>query len=738
MNFEVYHTDKSLMNFLLGKQKKDQIFDFVLIFFIGMLLIIVSPKSLTFEDCAELALSAQTLGISHPPGYHLWVLLANFWHRIFQNRTILTSTLFSIAMFMMALFFISSFLKRYKMKVNYRLMTLLLVTSIPEVFDQSSITEVYSLNLLFIIILVYLLWTPRPNFYSFLIAFYLLGLGTGAHQTVLLFFPFALWAAFLSPYRNRLKFWSLISFMFLLGISLHLYFPLISINKGTILWGMPDNSTRFMQLIKRTPYQDTPFTWSIPAWIKMLKYLIIYSAKQLGPVVLLLILPAARLAGKHRKSLFMLPAFLWGPLLALYINFEPPAVSRFINGVFFIPFLVYIACLCPFVVREISKKWTMFAIIGLYTWSLFLIGVNVYKSLPLRYPLAVKYAKDTGRSLNFRGTYIMYAYGSQSSFPLYYLQKREFFRPDVNILDSSGYFLQSEYYGPKSKKGRSQLLKDYLVFRDFKDTGISLSYPHNLPGIVYRISGFVYQPFMTSGADPFIFINPPPAVDTNDFTFCNIRANYHFYKGMSYIQKGNETKGREHIELSFDTGLEADYLRYYYAKYKMERNELKDFEALVRKGLEIMPSSDRLYKLILSFHLQNDNKSAFKEWVWRAKQAYLNRTPSWLTAAESIANSENTQLLDMIKYLYMLEAYNKIANILDEIDRRLTPYQKQAIAADKLLIYLYIHDLNSAKLLINSYPLENIEDERIRELFKLYKSWYKMAEESELQIKTNK
>ena len=172
--------------------------------------------TVTLEDSGELAVASDYLGVPHPPGYPIWTLLTWFFQWIFHwvkynghpnpawSVGLASAASGAGACALLALLVSRSgadLLRSIPMltdKVGFRSENLLclaagisgglLLAFSPVLWSQSVIVEVYSLNALFqmaVLLLIYM-WMCRPKSDLLLfVAAFLFGLGLTNHQTLL-------------------------------------------------------------------------------------------------------------------------------------------------------------------------------------------------------------------------------------------------------------------------------------------------------------------------------------------------------------------------------------------------------------------------------------------------------------------------------------------------------------------------------------------------------------------------
>ncbi len=178
-------------------------------------LISLAP-TVTLEDCGELAVASDYLGVPHPPGYPIWTIITWIFTKIFSFVTYqgqpnpawsvaLASAVFgALAAGITAMLICRSgydMLKELRKSSHVAHLTSekticwiggvvgsLLFAFTPVMWSQSVIVEVYSLNALFLV-LIFLLtyqWMSRPSDHLLYLTAFIFGLGMTNYQVLLL------------------------------------------------------------------------------------------------------------------------------------------------------------------------------------------------------------------------------------------------------------------------------------------------------------------------------------------------------------------------------------------------------------------------------------------------------------------------------------------------------------------------------------------------------------------------
>ena len=174
------------------------------------------PPTVTLEDCGELAVAGNSLGVPHPPGYPIWSILAWIFTRVFSFVTfrgqpnpswsigLLSAVFGALAAGITAMLICRSgadLLRQSRDELHKAdpatedhmawaggVVASLLFAFSPVMWSQSVIVEVYSLNaffLVFVFLLTYR-WMSRPKDSVLYLTAFVFGLGLTNYQVLLL------------------------------------------------------------------------------------------------------------------------------------------------------------------------------------------------------------------------------------------------------------------------------------------------------------------------------------------------------------------------------------------------------------------------------------------------------------------------------------------------------------------------------------------------------------------------
>ncbi len=240
----------------------------IFMFFIIFYLLTLCPTVNVAGDSPELIAACRILGIPHPPGYPLYVLLG----RVFL--------FFPLGSSAWRLNFLSSIYHALTLSLLYVLTVKVVRRSLPSLlaiialgcsylfWQYSLVAEVFPLNNLFAVALLLLLILARERLsegndalsrrYIYLFAF-VLGLSFTHHQTIVLLLPsLFLLALDLFPPISRPR-WRILltACFFLLGLLPFLYLPIRASMRPYINVGDPSNLSNFVKVVTRSSYGTT-------------------------------------------------------------------------------------------------------------------------------------------------------------------------------------------------------------------------------------------------------------------------------------------------------------------------------------------------------------------------------------------------------------------------------------------------------------------------------------------------
>lgn len=419
--------------------------------------------TVTFFDSGEFLTAIHSLGNAHSPGYPLfinyakpftWLPFGSIGFRV-NIATAVSAALACYAVYLLAMKLMGELELPFS-GGSARFIRPLIAVSAAVTFAcsarlwlQSNHDKPYPL-LAFICALVFhlmLLWrdscragSERPS-YVYLGAF-LCGLGTGAHQSMILMIPAYAFLMLSLDWRIVLRVREmLIALAFaLLGFGIHLHLVVRALQMPLLNWGDPRGLSQFLWTMLRKGYptakpdRDLALLWAqINAFRIPYEFGIVGLGLLIAGLATLVYLKRSHLAAAY---LIALCSFL----LVIAGYFNTPADLIFLTEEFFTPLYlltaVFIGVGCFGMVRELPAAWSsggrlvpLAGLILLLPLSICLVNYRE-NDQHLNY-IAHDYASNTLRSLPQDA--VLYTWGDSGAFPLWYLQGVERMREDLDL-----------------------------------------------------------------------------------------------------------------------------------------------------------------------------------------------------------------------------------------------------------------------------------------------------------------
>ncbi|MBN1902256.1 DUF2723 domain-containing protein [Candidatus Sumerlaeota bacterium] len=444
-----------------------------------------TAPTIYWGDGIELSTVCATGGIAHPTGYPLFTIVGYILCRFFPENPAL-GTNFLCALFgalASGFFFLalksvlkmapsSWFLYPHYRDVAAAACALTLAFSRTFWF-HATITEVYSLHLLFVTVLLWIFfeYIQKGGTNRLLVFFGLWGLGFSNHMLTLTLSPLAaviLWKSF----RDRIhwKIYPTLIALFLSGLLFYLYLPLRAAAKPELNWGNPSNLKNFIWVVSGGTFKNErflmespgiPFTFprfmgfalnrlvTFATWIpeemrhfeentpllKSLTFVIISVMMIAGAVRIRLFSRFAfiGLSGYVMFGLFMATTYNILDIEPYFMAFFPGLIILFILGVLNIMRIMEKALL--------GRKINFLVYVMLFPPLTSLLGYYRIQDKSTQtgaYEYGLKILENSPRRS------LILTFSDNDIYILWYLQKSLGFRPDVTVLGAN--FIHSGWY----------------------------------------------------------------------------------------------------------------------------------------------------------------------------------------------------------------------------------------------------------------------------------------------------
>ena len=239
----------------------------------------------TGEDGGELLAAANTFGIPHPPGYPTYTLLLKSFATMvpigdFAYRGNLLSAVLaslSVALLFWVILRFCRFLRPDGMHlvwITSAAVGAAVFATSPLLWSQAVMTEVYTLNTLFVGALLLIASSlalrqplkegnrPSPTTTQMALFGLLLGLGLGNHLTLLaVAVPLLFWLWATLGWRQVVFRWSVGAFI--LGLGIYIYLPIRAAQDPPVDWGNANTIGGMAWMVSARVYQD--YVFGVPA-----------------------------------------------------------------------------------------------------------------------------------------------------------------------------------------------------------------------------------------------------------------------------------------------------------------------------------------------------------------------------------------------------------------------------------------------------------------------------------------
>ncbi len=403
-----------------------------------------------YRDSGDLIASIYTLGIAHPPGYALYVLLGKAFVTLlpFGNIAYRVNV-------MSAVFAAGTVTLLYKLlssptvtgggrkgtpttagndKFSALAVTLLFAAS-PAVTALARVAEMYTLSAFLAALIVLCLQSDNPRGPSW--AALILGLGLSVHLTLIFLLPLFLIAPARTLTRSTFLY-------FLLGLCVFLYLPIRAAQDPVVNWGDPSSWRNFWRVITRADYgglklhpEESVLAWTPLSIIKQSGYFVETFATNLsiGGIVLGLFGLFSLCRNRDHRAWTLGILVVWiisGPAFFVLSNLPQDAdsTSAILQPYLIVPTLLwgyFMVAGGTFLIRPWAPR-SVFAVV-----LLVMLGAKTWAWESFRHDF---YAYDYARSLlrTMPQGAVLYDPDDTTHFSIQVLQLVEKRRPDVMLL----------------------------------------------------------------------------------------------------------------------------------------------------------------------------------------------------------------------------------------------------------------------------------------------------------------
>ncbi len=214
--------------------------------------------SVTFGDSGEFLTQIATLGIPHPPGFPLYLLLARAFSLVPLGDFAMSVNLFSAFSGALTGLFVAASLWMLTRRWWIALFFPWLLVFFPLFWEQATMAEVYATNALFVsaTLCSFLIWHETSKRRWLLVSALLFGLSISVHTMSALLGPGYLLALIAAPHfpRRSVRHWLEIAGMVVVGLLPYLYFPLRTQAHPPLQWQPVASAGDLFQYVTRQDY----------------------------------------------------------------------------------------------------------------------------------------------------------------------------------------------------------------------------------------------------------------------------------------------------------------------------------------------------------------------------------------------------------------------------------------------------------------------------------------------------
>ncbi len=414
-----------------------------------------------YRDSGDLVAASVCLGVAHPPGYPLYVLLSKIWLILFPFANFaFRANLFSAFCTALSAAILFLVLSRWVSKSGASIAVALWVLS-PSVVQLSIVSEMYALNSLICVLILWIASKSRSDCRQAknwaALAFFTLGLGINNQPTLIFLLPglviYSWFGLTEETVFQKMKILLQLSFWSVLGFSLILFDPIRSFQNPSLDWGNPESFRNLWRLITRSDYgglklhpEQSQFFWTGSMLVSQLKLFWSAVRGELGWFGLslsgagIIRCIARKETRKPEVWLVSIPWVLAGPLFFILSNLP---VQEKTTLPILEPYLLMVQVFASYWVAigwegvMSSIEWTFFRSKIRVKWAVTPVAAAAIIAILLPHSrrnqfYAYDYGKNLAKTMPLQSS--LYEPDDVTAFTLSYLQIGEGYRNDIALL----------------------------------------------------------------------------------------------------------------------------------------------------------------------------------------------------------------------------------------------------------------------------------------------------------------
>ncbi|MFH1453230.1 MAG: DUF2723 domain-containing protein [Armatimonadota bacterium] len=478
----------------------------ILSFLLPLVIYLLTVCPTTYAaDTGEFITGAYTMGVIHPPGYPIYCILGKLFTFIPFGNVAMNVNFMSGFWAALTGLFLFLLIYRLTKKIEIAFVSAMLFCFSFKLWSLSVIAEVYTLNIFFLSVCLYVLQLWREtdkNKYLYILSF-IYGLSLCNHHAMLLagplFIIFIIWTRW--QVLKDLKLILGCIGLFILGLLPYLYLPIASKFNPVLDWGNPETLGRFLAHVQRKTYAfvGVENLIKMSGKLEFFKMFLTELKQQFGiPLIVIGILGFINMCRKDIKFwAFALGIFIFNSAFFIFIQELSYNISIInIMSVFYLPCYLIFACYIAYGLTLLwdlivkSTKNNSFTVYALKIIVLLLILMpliwNFHKNDLHKNYYVHDFVKSTMDMMDEDA--VIFAAGDGIVFNILYFQEVKKYRTDIKMYDDSGYvaggFLGDDFmFGSISEdwaQRRRQEVFGRIIDENYSKYPIYFNYSFNL------------------------------------------------------------------------------------------------------------------------------------------------------------------------------------------------------------------------------------------------------------------
>lgn len=538
--------------------------------------------TVTGEDSGELITAAWYFGVPHPPGYPLWTILCGLWLHVFPLGNIAwRANLFSAVCTAVAVGVLAALLRRMGFRPPAACSAAVVAGLTTAVWSQSVITEVYTLNLLLIAILMWLVirWHHDRRHRWLVWASLVTGLGMCNHHTMgLAALGLGIWALAQEPaILKNVQLQVRCAAAVIVGLLPYLYLLWAARRDMPVNWGETTNFAALWEHVSRGQYKSSSSVEApIPMTLGLLLGRLYYNGRwlvtQFTPVLMPLLAAGTVWLWRRRgkRSVFGLVVLMWTCSGAFFCYLEGPRLDRqdeFVHKVFHTPLALVFAIPLAAGVQWMQTSFRRLS--GKRYGRISMVLASAATVVVLATPLVAHWRENNMRHYYYAYDHaqnmlacmqpkaVLFPSGDHNTFPLIYLIHVEGTRPDVTIADKYGYVDPPLYADmpnspgkPRTPEEREEIEK-WVIHRQRRPVYYTVKKTPKIENASVMHVGLLYHLLPAGKAvetqscwESIRYRNLEGLYAPEDLSAMNILADYYYARAVAALETGYKKTAR--------------------------------------------------------------------------------------------------------------------------------------------------------------------------------------------------